>query len=292
MTQGLRYAGRVCLRLALAALLILLCLGSWLVLDARRTPTGKPEYVALGSSYAAGAGLGTRQPGSPRLCQRSNDGYPPRLARRLGLSLVDMTCSGSVTKHALVGGQFFQDAQIRTLRADTRLVTLTAGGNDVGFVRDLYLMSSQNSDTALGWMVRRLWDGPPGLAERDFRKLRRTMTVLLREIHRRSPKARIVVATYPAVLPRTGTCPQLRLTASQADIMRQVQARLAAVTRLVASEVGASVVDMTTIGADHSACASTPWTRGWGPMSQAPFHPNAAGAQATANAIAAVLGPS
>lgn len=83
-------------------------------------------------------GLFHREPGSPILCQRSDNGYPPRLARKLGLPLVDMTCSGSVTKHVLVGGQYFQGAQIRTLSAKTRLVTLTAGGNDVGFVRDLF----------------------------------------------------------------------------------------------------------------------------------------------------------
>lgn len=77
----------------------------WLILDARRTPDGSPTYVALGSSYAAGAGLGPRQLGSPRLCQQSNNGYPHRLARKLKLPFVDMTCSGAVTPHLLVGGQ-------------------------------------------------------------------------------------------------------------------------------------------------------------------------------------------
>ncbi|MBJ6123747.1 SGNH/GDSL hydrolase family protein [Sphingomonas mollis] len=288
MTKG-RLLKRLMVFLALLAA-IAVALAAWLILDARKTPTGIPQYVALGSSYAAGAGLGPRQPGSPRLCQRSDAGYPPRLARKLGLSLVDMTCSGSVTAHVLVGGQFYQEAQIRTLRSGTRLVTLTAGGNDVGFVRDLYLMSTANSDTALGWAVRKLWGGPPPPAERDFGKLQRTLTALLREIRRRSPRARIVVATYPAVLPPTGTCPQLRLSASQADVMRQVQAGLAAVTRMVGKKKGAIVVDMTAIGADHSACSATPWTKGWGTISQSPFHPNREGAKATAGAIVAALG--
>lgn len=259
----------------------------WLVLDARRTPAGNPEYVALGSSYAAGAGLGPRQPGSPILCQRSDVGYPPQLARRLGLSLVDMTCSGSITRDVLFGGQFFQHAQIRTLGRDTRLVTLTAGGNDVGFVRDLYLMSTANSNTALGWAIRKLWDGPPQLEERDYGKLGRTLTALMKEIRRRSPTARIVVATYPAVLPPTGTCPQLGLTDAQANIMRHVQTRLAEVTRDAVSREGATVVDMTVIGASHSVCAAKPWTKGWGAISQSPFHPNLAGARETANEIAA-----
>lgn len=261
----------------------------WLIIDARKTPDGAPVYVALGSSYAAGAGLGPRQPGSPILCQRSDNGYPSRLARKLGLPLVDMTCSGSVTKHVLLGGQYFQDAQIRTLNAKTRLVTLTAGGNDVGFVRDLFLMASRNSDTWSGWLVRKLWGGPPTLANRDFAKLSATLTSILREIHRRSPMAKIVVATYPAVLPPSGTCPQLSLTASDADIMRQVQSETAAVTSRVAMQEGAIVVNMTALGSDHSACSHAPWTSGWGPIRKSPFHPNLAGAQATADAIEGAL---
>lgn len=287
MTRG-RMLGRMLIAATvLIGLVAIVVIG--LVLDARRTPAGSPEYVALGSSYAAGAGLGPRQPGSSILCQRSDAGYPSQLARRLGLSLVDMTCSGSVAGDILFGGQFFQDAQIRTLGRDTRLVTLTVGGNDVGFVRDLYLRATANSDTALGWAVRMLWGGPPRLEERGYGKLGRTLTALMREIRRRSPTARIVVATYPAVLPPTGTCPQLRLTTSQADIMRQVQARLAEVTRDAAKREGATLIDMTSIGATHSACASKPWTNGWNAINQSPFHPNLTGAYETANAIAVAM---
>ncbi len=261
----------------------------WLIFDARRTPDGTPIYVALGSSYAAGAGLGLRQPGSPILCQRSDNGYPPRLARQLRLPFVDMTCSGSVTKHVLVGGQYFQNAQIRTLTKQTRLVTLTVGGNDVGFVRDLYLLSARNSDTWFGWAVRKLWVGPPQMANRDFPKLAVTLQSLIREIRRRSPQVRIVVATYPAVLPPSGTCPQLGLLISDADIMRKVQDELAALTGRIAKQQGATVVDMTAIGANHSVCSFAPWTRGKGPINEAPFHPNIAGAKATEEAILSAI---
>ncbi len=182
-----------------------------------------------------------------------------------------MTCSGSATRDVLVGGQYLQNAQIRTLTAQTRLVMLTVGGNDVGFVRDLYLLAARNSDTWFGWAVRELWVGSPKMEDCDFPKLAVTLQSLIRELHRRSPKARIVVATYPAVLPPYGTCPQLGLSASNADIMRTVQDALAATTGRIAREEGTTIVDMTTIGADHSACYSTPWTRGRGSISKAPF---------------------
>ena len=287
--RALRWTAWLCLRLALVLIVLTLGAAIWLVFDARRTPTGNPEYVALGSSYAAGAGLGPRQSGSPILCSRSINGYPPRLARRLRVSLVDRTCSGSVTRHVLDGGQFFQEAQIRVLGPQTRLVTITAGGNDVGFVRDLYLLALRNSDSALGRSVRRIWNGPPALVERDFAQLHDRLSRLIREVRRRSPAALVVIATYPPVLPASGTCRVLHMTASEAKVMREVQDRLTVVTRQAATSEGAAVVDMSEIGADHSACSAVPWTKGWGDIRQSPFHPNLNGAQATADAIAVVF---
>lgn len=65
----------------------------------RRPVETSGEYVALGCSFAAGLGLGAREPGSPWVCMRSTNGYPHVLARLTGLRLVDMTCSGSTTEH-------------------------------------------------------------------------------------------------------------------------------------------------------------------------------------------------
>ena len=72
-----------------------------LVYQGRRRTRARPQYVALGSSFAAGIGLGERAPGSPRICMQSINGYPQQLARLLGLSLVDVSCSGAATKHVL-----------------------------------------------------------------------------------------------------------------------------------------------------------------------------------------------
>ena len=280
-----RRMARFVLRALSALVLLALATALVLILDARRTPTAEPEYVALGSSYAAGAGLGPRQPGSPILCSRSNEGYPPRVAHALGLQLVDMTCSGSVTKHLLTGGQFFQDEQIRTLGPQTQLVTITVGGNDIGFVRDLYLLATRRSDTLLGWMVRKVWSGPPSASERDYDKLQRDLTALIRTIRARSPAATVVVATYPTVLPRSGTCEDLGLNANEAAVMRQVENRLSAVTRAAARSNGAISVDMSEAGVEHHACSTSPWTKGRGPVTQSPFHPTLSGANATAKAI-------
>ena len=107
-----------------------------------KSHAGSPaQYVALGSSFAAGLGLGPRAPGSPFFFMRSINGYPQQLARMVDLSLVDASCSGATTRHVLHGGQFFQPAQIDMLVSTTELVTLTAGGNDVGYIRDLVFLA-------------------------------------------------------------------------------------------------------------------------------------------------------
>ena len=106
----------------------------------------------------------------------------------------------------------------------------------VVFVRDLCRPAACNSDTWFGRAVRTPWVDPP--------------------------RARIVVATDPAVLPPSGTRPQFGLLASDADIMRKVQAARAASTGRIAEQESVTVIDMTAVGVDHSTCSLTPWTRG------------------------------
>lgn len=264
---------------------------AWFWHQGRRTPDGSPVYVALGSSYAAGAGLGRLQPGSPLLCARSINGYPQQLARMRGLAIVDMSCGGAVTENVLHGGQYFQGAQLRVISRTTRLVTITVGGNDVGYVGDLSMLAARNTTTLFGRLVHLFWKGPKAPAERHYGALHDALVQTLQLIHARAPDARVVVATYPTVLPPTGTCARLGFSEADAQTMRQVSDELAAVTRSAAAEGGATLVDMHVLGAQHDACSSVPWTAGWANATLAPFHPTILGATATAAAISAALGP-
>ena len=279
--------GRPAAFLALLALVLLaLAVFVW---QGRRTPPGRPDYVAMGSSFAAGAGLGKLEKGSPLLCARSINGYPQQLARMRGLAIVDMSCGGAVTRHMLRGGQYFQGPQIRTITAQTRLVTITAGGNDIGYIGDLSLLAMRKAHTPWGWLVRSLWKGPKTPDQRDFAGVQNELLATLKAVHARAPKAVVVVATYPAILPPSGTCLQLGLTAPEAAAMRQVGDQLAAATRTAAEQGGAILVDMNALGVDHHACSATPWTHGWINAGAAPFHPTLAGAAATAEAISEVV---
>lgn len=275
--------------LAIVLVLVILIAGMFGVawVQGRSTPTGKPEMVALGSSFAAGAGLGKLQAGSPLLCARTIEGYPQQLARMLRLSIVDMSCGGATTAQVLSGGQFFQGPQIRTINGETRLVTISVGGNDLGYIGDLSLLAARRSHSLFGWLVRHAWNGPA--QTRDYARLERNLVESLQAIHRRAPQASIVIATYPAILPPSGTCSRLRLNSDEAAAMRHVAIKLAATTKLAAKEGGALLVDMNRLGEAHNACSADPWTRGWTNGGIAPFHPTLVGAKATAQAIARAL---
>ena len=284
-----RSVKRTCGAVLLVLIAVALATFLWFVAEGRRTPTGEPRYVALGSSFAAGADLGELQRGSPTLCARSVNGYPQQLARLRHLAIVDMSCGGAVTGNVLRGGQFFQGAQLRTITHATRLVTLTVGGNDIGYIGDLSLLAARHDRTLFGWAVRTFWSGPKTLEERPFAKLKAELILTIEAIRRRAPEATLVVATYPTILPPAGTCPLLGLTAAEAGAMRAAGNQLAAVTRSAANDSGTLLVDMHVMGAQHHACSRTPWTRGWRNSGLAPFHPTLGGAQATAFAVSAAL---
>jgi lysophospholipase L1-like esterase len=92
------------------------------------------RYVALGSSMAAGPGTRPRAAGAPLCSGRSARNYPHRVAERLSLELVDVTFSGATTAHLLPDHQRGRPPQITALDGSEDLVTVTIGGNDVGYV--------------------------------------------------------------------------------------------------------------------------------------------------------------
>ncbi|WGM47448.1 Lipase 2 [Brevundimonas sp. NIBR10] len=256
-----------------------------LFVQAKQKPEGRPQYVALGSSFAAGIGLGNRIKGSPIVCQRSDSGYPAQLARLRNLELVDMTCSGATTTHVGQGGQVFLGPQIDAVGPQTELVTLTAGGNDISYVGDLALGAGSRSKSIAGWFMRRIWSGPKAEGDRDYAKVHDDLVSTLREIRRRAPRARIVVLTYPQIVPPGDACTTLQLPQTEVDAMREVGDRLATVTRQAGSDAGVDVIDMQALGAAHHACSAEPWVNGWVDAKNTPFHPTLEGARAMAQAV-------
>lgn len=280
---------RGCLSVVGLLMALVMFIIGMLYYQGRRVPEGRAQYVALGSSFAAGFGLGAKDPSSPAICARSVNGYPKQLAHMLGLGIVDVSCSGATTAHVLVGGQMFLPPQIDAVRPETELVTLTIGGNDLHYVGDLLALSARRSGTIYGKWLRHFGNVPVPPSAADYGKVEKALLQTILIVRHRAPRAKIVLVSYPPLLPREGSCPKLGLIPQEVATMRIVGDRLADLTRSAASIGGAVLVDMQRLGLAHDACASRPWVNGARDVVGAQFHPTIAGSLAVARAVSAAL---
>jgi lysophospholipase L1-like esterase len=153
-------------------------------------PAGS-RYVAIGSSFAAGPGLPSRVRGSPRRAGRSTGNYAHLVARELGLNLDDVTFSGATTSDLLGPSASGTVAQLDAVTPETSLVTITAGGNDVGFVPRLTLAS-------LPWPLRAVPSvkaradafGETRATDQRFEQLERNFTMIAARLNRGVPSSR------------------------------------------------------------------------------------------------------
>ncbi len=243
-------------------------------------------YIALGSSYAAGPGITTSADEPQNRCARSTDNYAHILARKLNLRLFDVSCSGATTEHVL-GPWKELPPQIEALTVDTKLVTATIGGNDVGYFAMLW---SASCTTAPLPAASRNFQCPSPPAGADaWRKVEVGMRQIAAEVHRRSPTARLVFVDYLSVLPAMGTCGNAPMKLDKARSIRAVAQRLARLTERVAAETKADVIQASTLSAHHSACSRDPWVTGFPTERSAPgfvpYHPNKSGMTAIADVL-------
>jgi lysophospholipase L1-like esterase len=280
--------------LVLAALVATGCLVGALVVQGKAAPSGSSEYVALGSSFAAGPGLASQAAHSPTLCDRSSENYPHLVAKAKGLNLTDMTCSGAVSDDVLNGGQYFQGSQLAAVKRTTRLVTITIGGNDVFYLGNLFAWSCANQPGKVPatFKAAGICDvHTPAQVAAAFTSLAGNLTKIVDQIHTRAPGAQVVFVNYTTVLPATGSCAALPISDAQVDQARAVASRLRSITDSVATESGSTLVDAASLTAAHNLCSSDPWVYGFGfssnPLghSTLPFHPREAAMEAIAAAV-------
>lgn len=277
-----------------AALLAIAChlLGAASTQAASRVRPGD-AYVALGSSFAAGPGI--TQPAADGLqgCDQSEDNYAHQLARRRGLKLTDRTCGGATTEHVLRQGFRGYPPQVQSVTSDTRLVSLTVGGNDVGYMANLF-----------GWSCAHLpasqpplpCPAAPGVDDAKFVTLAANLRALVATIRQQAPKAKIVFVDYITVLPPPGDgCAVIPLDPDQIGAGRALADRLASVTAGVAHDTGSALITASALSATHHACAAHPWANGLpadyrrGEPGPAPYHPRLEAMTAIADALDQLL---
>jgi lysophospholipase L1-like esterase len=265
------------------------------------------NYVALGDSYASGVGLAPHLAYPALLRARGEDRFS---------GLTSAATSGAVTAD-VVG------TQVGALRDSTSTVTLTVGGNDVGFA-SVIAACLHSPDPRLqmvldqggaGWrrQLRAAAEqqiaflGGPAAVPRG-----RTVPLVrvLADIARRAPDAEILVTGYPRLLGDRPTAAGHRASdvlplfvaaadaawlAAQSDALDAAIG--AAVDRARASGVRARFVDVAGVFAGHGLSdRHAPWVNGVVLASAASlvpdsssFHLTADGSAAYADAVAAAV---
>jgi lysophospholipase L1-like esterase len=249
-----------------------------------------PRYVALGDSYAAGPLIPLPLP--PFGCLKSSNNYGHIAQRTLGYDeFRDPSCSGAETEDMTAPQNVSpgpNPPQLDSLSADTALVTLTIGGNDIGFssiaedcvslvpfgspCRDRYVQGDQDEIT------RRIEETAP------------KVDAVLDGIRARSPQAQVLVVNYSAIFPHTGRGCFPKMPVARGDVpwLREKQEELNAMLARQAVANDAGVVDVYAASVGRDACASSGsrWVEPYVPATAAaPLHPNLRGMRAMAEMV-------
>jgi lysophospholipase L1-like esterase len=253
--------------------------------------TAAPRYVGLGDSYAAGPLIPVQIAPFGCLKSSSNFAHLVQLQRRFA-EFRDASCSGAETEdmtapQGVTPGP--NPPQFDSLSAGTTAVTLTIGGNDIGF-----------SSIAKDCFVAQPSTGSPckdkytaGGVDQISQRIQATapkVAAVLQGIEARAPQSTTYVVNYSAILPQSGPgCyPQLPIADGDVPYIRAKQEELNGMLATQAAANGAKLVDVYAASVGHSACAlpGLRWVEPVVPVNAAaPLHPNLLGMKAMADLV-------
>lgn len=224
------------------------------------TTTAATNYVALGDSYSSGVGAGSYYSDSGD-CKRSPNAYPVKWAAAKGASLSFTACSGAVTGDVLAN-------QLGPLNTSTNLVSISIGGNDIGFA-DVMTTCVLNSESTC---LSRINEARAAATNVLPGKLDQTYAT----IKNRAPYAKVVVMGYPRLYKLNGDC-IFGLTETERTALNSASDYLNTVISGRASAAGFSFGDVRGNFTGHEICSGDSWIHSvtW-PIGDS-YHPTAAG---------------
>jgi GDSL-like Lipase/Acylhydrolase family len=251
-------------------------------------------YTALGDSYASGP-LIPNQSLSPLGCLRSDHNYAHLAAAAKGLTLTDVSCSGATTND-MTEAQNVEPGpnppQFNALSASTNVVSVTIGGNDIGFSEIIENCITYNPFST---PCKNQYDpgGHDLLAERIAGAAPKVAAVL-QGIHAHAPNARVFLVNYPDILPTGSGCwPTVPLAFGDVPFLHATEEHLNTMLAAQAAANNATVVDWYSASVGHDSCKSsgTRWVEPVIPGELAyPVHPNKVGMAGGAVALEAAIG--
>lgn len=215
------------------------------------------RYVALGDSRAAGPYLDAAAMLSG--CARADAGYPNLVAGSLQtVSFVNVACSGARTEHITSVPQQTSTGsvppQIDSLTPDTNLVTLSIGGNDVGWAG---LVSACYTELPGGDAHCRTDPGTTSRMDAALGALGPKVTATLTAVQQRAPRARVLLVGHGGVFGNRGCWPNIPTSDADASFVTNFFVRMNRVLARSAGEAGAEFVDVMAGSEGHDACAAS-----------------------------------
>ncbi|MEU3099025.1 SGNH/GDSL hydrolase family protein [Streptomyces sp. NPDC006967] len=247
---------------SLRASLATLAMGAVAVLGmAQPASAAGDNYVALGDSYSSGVGAGsyTSESGA---CKRSTKAYPQLWANANSPSSFRfVACSGATTSSVSSG-------QLSALSSSTTLVSVTAGGNDVGFadvMQACVLRSEATCVSRVDTAVSQMQSSLPG-----------RLDSLYSGIRSRSPQAHVVVLGYPRFYKLSGSC-IAGLTETERGAINNASNVLNGVLAKRAADAGFTFSSVADDFTGHELCSGDAWLHSVTLPITNSYHPKAVG---------------
>lgn len=248
------------------------------------------RIAALGSSFAAGPGI---EPIIDRNAMRSGSNYAHQLAEKLDADLTDLTVSGATLSNVLDEVQDFRgnrfEPQLHSLPEDADIVTLTGGGNDLGYSKGMMLDSALTYAGPLQGLFR--WYSGPDTTSVNGEQLTQRFIRVIDRIRELAPKAKIYLVEYPSVF--GGATKPGQGTPLSRDVVRKYRDQEAVLVGAYAAAAkarpGVELIEMSKESQRHEIGTREPWMLGfslsmiW--QGLVPYHPNLAGHTAAANLL-------
>jgi len=221
--------------------------------------SGRVDYVALGDSYSSGTGAGDY---FDQECLRSDLAYPRLLANGIGADLTFAACSGATGSDLLL-------EQLTSLDEGTDLVTVTIGGNDIGWAEAVKACITP---------FARCLDDIEAAEERIRTELPGLLDGVYGAISDRAPEASVYVLGYPKLFNELDECDAFGQTSlSEQRRMNQAADLLADTIAGAAYSHGFTYVDVREAFAHHAVCDDVAYVHGLRHPFVESYHPNALG---------------
>ncbi len=236
------------------------------------------DYVALGDSYASGVGASVYDEASGA-CLQSPKSYPRSWSRKHPkLKLKDETCSGYRVPQV-------RAEQLDALSRKTKLVTLTVGGNDVGFRTTV--------DACLGGTDAQCQGAAALAVNYANTTLIGDLTTLYGEIRAKAPNARLVVLGYPHLVDPdgTGSCGDITPNAERRALFTTTVDAVNEAIVTATKQARVKFIDMRKTFDGHEACSEDPWLHEVDlDNTSEMFHPTDAGYRAYTRQLTKAIG--